>query len=309
MKKHFLVKIAHLYYENNQTQQEIADLLGVSRMAVSRALQKARDEGVVDIHVNYEEGYYEMEETLKDKYQLTDILITPFQQGEALKQLLAQNTAQYLQRILDFGDLIGVGWGSTLSFLPQYTRSFEPMDLTFVPILGGVGQVSMEMQPNQIAFGLAQSLGGHFRFLHTPAIVDSAQQRAALMSGKSIRAVLELAKKAKTVVLGIGAPLDPLSTMNDSGYIMEDDLTKLRQAEAVCDIGACVYLNSASQPCSLDLNDKIIGLSYDDLKEIPTVVAVAGGASKHSAIRTAVRSGLIHILITDEETAGYLMSP
>jgi DNA-binding transcriptional regulator LsrR (DeoR family) len=307
MKKHFLVKIAHLYYENNQTQQEIADHLGVSRMAVSRALQKARDEGIVDIRVNYEEGYYEMEEALKDKYRLTDILITPFQQGESLKHILAQNTAQYLQRILDFGDLIGVGWGSTLSFLPRYTRSFEPMDLTFVPVLGGVGQVSLEMHANQIAFGLAQALGGRSRFLHTPAIADSAQQRAALLSGKSVRAALELAKKAKTVILGIGAPMDPLSTLNDSGYVTEDDLSKIEQAGAVCDVGACIYLNSASQPCSLDLNDKIIGLSYEDLKEIPTVVAAAGGAAKHSAIQAALRSGLIHILITDEETAGYLM--
>jgi DNA-binding transcriptional regulator LsrR (DeoR family) len=306
MKKHFLVKIAHLYYENNQTQQEIADQLGVSRMAVSRALQKARDEGIVDIRVNYEEGYYEMEEALKEKYQLTDILITPFQQGESLKHILAQNTAQYLQRILEFGDLVGVGWGSTLSLLPQYTRTFEPMDLTFVPILGGVGQVSMEMHANQIAFGLAQSLGGRFRFLHSPAIVDSAQLRGALLSSKNIRAALELAKKSKTVILGIGAPLDPLSTMNDSGYITEDELSKLEQAGAVCDVGSCVYLNPASQPCPLDLNDKIVGLSYDDLKEIPTVIAVAGGAGKHPAIQTALRSGLIHILITDEETAGFL---
>jgi DNA-binding transcriptional regulator LsrR (DeoR family) len=306
MKKHILVKIAHLYYENDQTQQEIADQLGVSRMAVSRALQKARDEGVVDIRVNYEEGYYEMEEALKDKYRLTDILITPYQPGEGLKQILAQNTAQYLQRVLDFGDLIGVGWGATLSFLPQYTRSFEPMDLTFVPIFGCVGQVSIEMHANQIAFGLAQSLGGRFRFLHSPAIVDSAQLRTALLSGKSIRAALELAKKSKTVILGIGAPLDPLSTMNDSGYLTEEDLSKLEQAGAVCDVGACVYLNANSQPCSLDLNDRTVGLSFDDLKEIPTVIAVAGGAGKHSAIQAALRSGLIHILITDEETAGYL---
>jgi DNA-binding transcriptional regulator LsrR (DeoR family) len=307
MKKHFLVKIAHLYYENDQTQQEISDQLGISRMAVSRALQKARDEGIVEIRVHYDEGYYEIEEALKEKYHLEDILITPPHTGESLKQLLAQNTAQYLQRVLDFGDLIGVGWGSTLSFLPQYTRSFEPMDLTFVPILGSVGQVPIHMHANHIAFGLSQTLGGRSRFLHTPAIVDSAQLRTALSASKSIRAALELAKKAKAAIVGISAPLDPLSTLNDAGYLTEEDLSKLEQAGASSEIGSCIYLNANSVPCEIELRDRIMGLSYEDLKEIPSVIAVAGGASKHQAIQVALESGLVHILITDEETAGYLM--
>jgi DNA-binding transcriptional regulator LsrR (DeoR family) len=307
MKKHFLVKIAHLYYENDQTQQEISDQMGISRMAVSRALQKARDEGIVEIRVHYDEGYYEIEEALKEKYHLEDILITPPHTGEGLKQLLAQNTAQYLQRVLDFGDLIGVGWGSTLSFLPQYTRSFEPMDLTFVPILGSVGQVPIHMHANHIAFGLSQTLGGRPRFLHTPAIVDSAQLRAALSASKSIRAALELAKKAKVAIVGISAPMDPLATLNDSGYLTEEDLSKLEQAGASCEIGSCVYLNAHSAPCEMELRDRIMGLSYEDLKEIPCVIAVAGGASKHRAIQVALESGLVHILITDEETAGALM--
>jgi DNA-binding transcriptional regulator LsrR (DeoR family) len=181
------------------------------------------------------------------------------------------------------------------------------MDLTFVPVLGSVGQLPIDMHANQIVAGLAQTLGGRSRFLHTPAIVDSVQLRAALLASKSIRASLELAKKAKIAVVGIGAPLDPLYTLNDSGYMTEEELSKLEQAGAACEIGPCVYLNAASNLCELDLHDRIIGLSYEDLKEIPSVLAVAGGAVKHQAIRIALQSGLIHVLITDEETAGYLM--
>lgn len=38
------------------------------------------------------------------------------------------------------------------------------------------------------------------------------------------------------------------------------------------------------------------------LKEIPLVIGVAGGEEKIEAIRAALEGGLIHVLITDEQT-------
>jgi DNA-binding transcriptional regulator LsrR (DeoR family) len=127
------------------------------------------------------------------------------------------------------------------------------------------------------------------------------------LGSKNIRATLEMAKKAKIALVGVASPLNPLCTLNDSGYITEEELSKLEQAGAVCSIGPCVFLNKEAQPCAIDLHQRVMGLSLDDLKAIPTVIAVAGGTEKHAAVRAALQSGLVHILITDEETAGYLL--
>ena len=49
----FLARVASLYYDQNQSQQEISKELGVSRSAISRFLTEARERGIVEIIVHY----------------------------------------------------------------------------------------------------------------------------------------------------------------------------------------------------------------------------------------------------------------
>lgn len=48
-----LTEIAVAYYENEQTQEEISQRFGISRIKVGRLLKKARTEGIVEITVKY----------------------------------------------------------------------------------------------------------------------------------------------------------------------------------------------------------------------------------------------------------------
>ena len=45
-----LGRIAKLYYEYDYTHQQIADLIGWNRVKVTRALQEAREQGIVHNH-------------------------------------------------------------------------------------------------------------------------------------------------------------------------------------------------------------------------------------------------------------------
>src|SRR5437660_1949115 len=47
----FLRKIAYMYYEDGHSQEAIADMEFCSRQTVSKALQKARDRGIVRISI------------------------------------------------------------------------------------------------------------------------------------------------------------------------------------------------------------------------------------------------------------------
>lgn len=62
--------------------------------------------------------------------------------------------------------------------------------------------------------------------------------------------------------------------------------------------------NKLSDP----INDKIIGISFEDLKKIPHVIAVAGGIDKTHAIYAALKGKLIHCLITDSRIAEKLLA-
>ena len=46
-----LVQVAHLYYNENLSQQKIADYLGVSRSLIAQYLQNARETGIVRIQI------------------------------------------------------------------------------------------------------------------------------------------------------------------------------------------------------------------------------------------------------------------
>ena len=46
-----LSRIAWMYYNDEMTQKEIADRLGLSRIKVLRLLKQAREEGIVEIKI------------------------------------------------------------------------------------------------------------------------------------------------------------------------------------------------------------------------------------------------------------------
>ena len=47
-----LVQVAHLYYDENLSQQKIADRLGVSRSLIAQYLKNARETGIVRIQIS-----------------------------------------------------------------------------------------------------------------------------------------------------------------------------------------------------------------------------------------------------------------
>src|SRR5260370_213652 len=57
------------------------------------------------------------------------------------------------------------------------------------------------------------------------------------------------------------------------------------------------------------LDDRLIAIEREELARIPTVVAVAAGPEKYAAIRGALRTGYVDVLVTDETTAKELVQP
>ncbi|MBN8884073.1 MAG: sugar-binding transcriptional regulator, partial [Salana multivorans] len=54
--------------------------------------------------------------------------------------------------------------------------------------------------------------------------------------------------------------------------------------------------------------DQIMSISAEELAQVPTVIAVAGGASKACSIRAALKGGYINALVTDQAAARHLLT-
>ncbi|HXF83386.1 MAG TPA: sugar-binding domain-containing protein, partial [bacterium] len=195
---------------------------------------------------------------------------------------------------------VGVSWGTTLRTAIDALRP-RRVGIEVVPLVGGVGSVAAEIHANDLARRLAEAAGGTHQLLHAPAIVASAAVREALLSDPRIARVLAAARRVEVALVGIGA-LVPSSTVVQSGYFSLRDLAALRSMGAVGDVCTRPFAIDG-RPVDAALNRRILAVEVADLKRIPTVIAVAGGADKADAIAGALRAGFVDILVTDHLAA------
>lgn len=296
-----MVKACNLYYMDDMKQEEIAKKLGISRPTVSRLLKDAKDAGIVKIEIisPYSNDFSELERALEEKYGLRHVIIVNDQNDDfAQKRELGREAAYYLERILKPKDIVGLSMGTTLKEIPQFVSSRKDSKITFVPILGGVGQANMEIHPNQIVMEIANAFGGKYMLLHAPAVVSDPSIIKTFQEELGIKSVMELMKKVNVAVVGLGTPFDTNSTMMATGYYNKNDVELMRKLEAAGDICMQTF-NKDGETKGFESNQKVFGYPLENLRKIETVIGVVGGTSKLEAIKGAIKGEYINVLITN----------
>jgi len=302
-----LVKVAHMYYEEGATQSQIADEVGVSRSLISKYLSKARDLGIVEIIIHDDKihPYRQLEGKIERLYGLREVVCIPNLGGESSKSRLGVAASKYLLRVLKDGQTVGVSAGTTLHEVAKsLTSPHSYPSVTFVPLVGGMGNERVDIHANHIVAQFAESIQAQYKLLHAPVVVDSKEAKEIFMRQNSILNVFELANRSDIAIVGIGGTPEH-STMVKS-YLGQDHKGYFDQGDVVGDI--CYnFINKSGQAADSSWNEKIITLDLERLKEIPLVVGVACGTEKVQAIKAALEGRLIQVLITDEETAKGLL--
>lgn len=304
--KRMLYEIARHYHELGKTQNEIAESLGISRSQVSRALKQAQDEGIVIINVIPPElEFSDLEDELCSKFNLNDAVVILGSAGPSrlLTQNLGMAGAGYLDKTLESGHVVGVSWGATLRELVTALNEIkpDPREIMVVPLLGGQGQASPDLQVNDIASRVSMAFGGSHLYLHAPSFVDTPRACATMMNDSNIRNVADKWATADVAVMGIGCFVPP-STLLEEGGFPPDELSELKNMGVVGDI--CMrFFDVHGTPVDTPLGERIIGASLKQLESIECVVAVAGGVNKALAILGALRCGVVDVLIIDDIAA------
>lgn len=300
-----IVKCCMLYYEDNLNQEEIARELGISRPTVSRMLKEAKDMGIVKVEIinPVDSDHQMMERRLEQLLKLKEVIVV-----DDKKDLLSQKieigyaTAHYLDRILKDGDIVGVSMGTTIKEIARFVKNSRMENTTFLPVIGGVGQIGIDIHPNQIAIDLAKAFGGNFKLLHAPAVISDLEIKQNLKNEKGIKQILDTIDQVTIAVVGIGVPIDKTSTMVATGYFNEQDMAVLKERKAVGDI--CLqFFDIAGNTEQFEFNKKVFGIELGKLKKIDKVIGVASGLEKVNAIIGAVNGGYINVLITNYSVA------
>lgn len=308
------VRISRMYYFRGMTKQEIARRLRMSRFRVSRILDQAVDEGIVQIQiVQPATTAPEIEELLEERFSLwRAIVVKPGGQSEGeIKRAIGQAAAECLVDILTDGDVLGVAWGTTVNEAVRALPSKLDLDIKVVQITGGMNQMAIDVNAIDLTRRVAETCGAGTYLLHAPAMVSTAAGRQILLSDSGIRDTFAMFDQVNVAVSGIGALSPELlsthSTYYRAGYIKDEDLEILKRNWVVGDVFAH-FFDIEGRICDDELEQRIVGMSADQLKRVQYSIGVAGGLHKSAAVLGALRGKLITFLITDDATANDILS-
>jgi deoxyribonucleoside regulator len=304
-----LLQVARLYYEDDLTQKEIAQELGVSRPTVSRLLAQARQEGIVQISVA--DPFAESEEPgleLARAYGLRQAIVISSEgvTEERLIRRLGVAAARYLRTSLREGELVGMGWGRTLHAVAEALEAERPLGIQVLPLIGGMGQVSSSLQVNELARRLAEAFDGTWSPLYAPAFVGDEVTHQSLCQVPDVAAIIQNWPLLETALVGIGHfAMHRKQSMLFGDYMQESLVQELAQRGAVGDLCGR-FFDAQGQQCLVEPG--VISISLGQLRALDHVVAVAGGEEKAAAILGALRGGYLDVLVTDTSAARALLA-
>lgn len=302
-----LSKIARLYYIDDLNQQIIAEKLNISRTKVSRSISKAKQLNIVSINIKSPAAEFaELESTIEKVFDLKECLILSSGENDAqLYRNMAVLVAGLFDRILADGDILGVGWGATLKNISAYIEPLRKINIKTVPLLGGLGKSGIEVHTNAVASMIAEKYGGISYAMHSPAVLDSSQARKIMEKDSSVAEVFKMAAGTNTALIGL-SDIGQQSTMIKTGNFSTEDFKYLESLGIVGDVNL-IFINEQGHTITNDLDERLLRLSADKLKNVKNIIGAAFGSSKIKVLLGALRGKLINILITDEKTAGQLI--
>lgn len=302
-----VIEAAKLYYLLDYNQSEIAKVLGVSRPTVSRLLQQAKSEGIVQIKImDPIDDVESLAAQLENKFNLKKVIIASIPQYEnhIIKNYLGEKAALYLDEIIKDDDIIGVTWGTTLYHIAIELKQKFVKNVKVVQLKGGVSHAETNTYASEILYLFGKAYNTTPHNLPLPAIVDHVVVKQAMEADRHIRKILELGKQANIALFTIGS-IKTDSLLFQLGYFTESDMESL-YGKAVGDI-CSRFFDKDGAICNESLNERTLGVNLDELSKKEYSIVVAGGPNKIDGIYGALKGKYANVLITDQFTAQFLL--
>ena len=296
---HRMVLISNLYYKEKLSQQKIAKKLNISRPWVSKLLARAEELGIVKIEVlSPFTNNTAMENALIKKYNMKYVGVIQSSENVAFA------AANYFISELRTKDVVGVGWGKSVSNLIEKTPSVYFPEVQLIPLSGSFGN-TLNVLPNYNTIQLAEKINGIAKVFHTP-LVCSKEEYHTLMSNKRTQQFIQLAEHANILLLGIG--VFETSIVPQYGILEPHEIEELKQKNALGDV-SLKYFDKQGNVVETEKTKMLIKADIVKAsKNARTVIGIAQGLNKVNIIDVALSLNLFHAFFTDEKTASALLS-
>ncbi len=239
-------------------QGDIADRLGLSRIKVSRLLDRGRQSGLIEVQINsrYEGGLRLQDELIK-RFGLTEARVIPALDEAPADTRIGQAAAKFLARWLQPHDLLAIGWGRAVTAaLRALSPTLIKREISLVSLTGGVSSYVAGVGMN----------GAHsdVHLIPTPLRVSTPEFAEMLGREPYVRNVLSMALTARVAIVGIGATSRNATLVRD-GYCTMAEIDLFVRQGAVGDILGYFY-DRDGNILSLDLHDHVVAVKLNELE-------------------------------------------
>jgi deoxyribonucleoside regulator len=298
---------AWLYYHDELNQSDIAERMQLSRASVVNYLAEARDRGWVKLYLDSDVFLgHSLAADLCKAYGLTEALVVPDapDAAELSESRVVRAAADWLPRLLEPGDRLGVSWGETVFRLAQAVPRQIIPDVTVVQLLGS--------RPAALGFAaetcttiLSQQLGAHCVNLHVPLLLSDKDLAERLRAEPVVAQQLAAVASCNKTVLACGT-CDPDAHIVRTGLLDAKDMARFREKGATGVICARL-IDATGQAVPAEIEDRMIGVTLDQMRGKDMSLLVAAGKDRARSARAAILGGFATHLATSASVARILL--
>lgn len=300
-----MLEVAKAYYLEDRSKVQIAEDTGLSRWQVARVLNDAREEGLVTIRVADEDAPQggpagELRQALGVRHAV----VAP---GRALRPdagvaAVAQALATYLGEEVRPGESVAIGWSRVIEAMPAKLQRLAPCDV--VQLAGALTFSGDRVGSVEVIRQVARTAGGTAYPVYAPLVAPTGDIAASLLAAPEIADVMKRAARADHAVIGIGTWTKEGSSILP---LLPADLVRRTAAAGAAAVISGRVMDDDGRPLDVGVDERIVGLTLGQLRSVPSIVGTCVGAHRAGAVRSAIRAGLIDVLIVDESLARALL--
>ncbi|HHU7313313.1 TPA: sugar-binding domain-containing protein, partial [Escherichia coli] len=223
-----VARIAWFYYHDGLTQSEISDRLGLTRLKVSRLLEKGHQSGIIRVQINSRfEGCLEYETQLRRQFSLQHVRVIPGLADADVGGRLGIGAAHMLMSLLQPQQMLAIGFGeATMNTLQRLSGFISSQQIRLVTLSGGVGSYMTGIGQLNAACSV--------NIIPAPLRASSADIARTLKNENCVKDVLLAAQAADVAIVGIGAvSQQDDATIIRSGYISQGEQLMIGRKGAV----------------------------------------------------------------------------
>lgn len=300
-----LADVARAHYDEGASNVEIAARFKVSRFRVARMLEDARALGIVTVVIrDPRSANTDREDDLARLLGVGAVKIVEGVTGSpgTEAEQIGIAIVDLLEDMVMPGMTLGIAWSRTLDLAARLLPDLPRCD---VVQLAGILQLPGSDSLPRIITQLGQHAGVTTYPIYAPLVVGEKSTADDVMSQPEIAEALARMDSLDLAVVAIGGWAAEESSVWEkvSPGVREECAT----AGAVAEIsGRLLGVDGSAVHTALD--DRLIGVTLDQVRRARTVIACARGRGRVDAVDAAVRSGVIDVLVIDGSLATALLT-